>query len=83
MPTDLLTIPGVGKVIKQALIALGYPYVESLKGEDPEEIYRKDCIRCGTQLDRCLLYVYRCAVYFAGTENPKPELLKWWNWKNR
>jgi len=34
--------------------------------------------------DRCLLYVFRCAVYYASTS---PELydiekLKWWNWKD-
>ena len=26
--------------------------------------------------------VYRCAVYFASTEDPDPEKLKWWNWKD-
>jgi len=28
-----------------------------------------------------LLYVFRCAVYFAENKNPDPEKLKWWNWK--
>jgi len=30
----------------------------------------------GVTQDRCLLYVFRCAVYFAETENPEPEKLK-------
>ncbi|MFP4458563.1 MAG: helix-hairpin-helix domain-containing protein [Candidatus Zixiibacteriota bacterium] len=35
--------------------------------------------------DRCLLYVFRCAVYFAEIteENRDIEMLKWWNWKNK
>jgi hypothetical protein len=35
------------------------------------------------QVDRCLLYVFRCAVYFAEHTRHDPELLKWWNWKDR
>lgn len=30
----------------------------------------------------CVLYVYRCAVYFAQTPDPDPEKCKWWNWKD-
>lgn len=33
--------------------------------------------------DRCVLYVFRCAVYYASTPQPEPELLRWWNWKDR
>jgi hypothetical protein len=29
-----------------------------------------------------LLYVLRCAVYYASHEERKPELFKWWNWKD-
>jgi hypothetical protein len=28
-----------------------------------------------------VLYVFRCAVYYAGHREHDPELLKWWNWK--
>jgi hypothetical protein len=37
----------------------------------------------GARQDPCLLYTFRCAVYYAKTKNPKPDLLKWWNWKDR
>ena len=37
----------------------------------------------GIQVDRCVLYICRSSVYFAETENPDPELLKWWNWKDK
>jgi hypothetical protein len=39
------------------------------------------CEKAGPQ-DRCLLYVFRCAVYYASTAAPEPELLKWWSWKD-
>jgi SAM-dependent methyltransferase len=40
-----------------------------------------DLIYC----DRCLLYSFRCAVYYAQTEEElrEPEKLKWWNWKDK
>lgn len=79
---ELRTIPGVGKQTEQDLLALGYTTVESLRGADPEEMFRCDCRRRGVQIDRCQLYIYRCAVYFAETPQPEPEKLKWWNWKD-
>jgi len=54
--------------------------VQELKDQDPEELYVRQCALQGTQADRCMLYVFRCAVYYASNENHDPELLKWWNW---
>ena len=79
----LQEIPGVGKSISQDLWELGIRSVAQLKERDPEELYIKRCAQVGMEIDRCLLYVFRCAVYYASTKRPKPELLKWWNWKNR
>lgn len=81
--SDLRTIPGVGKETEKDLIMLGYNSVSSLKGANPEELYERECIMRGVRIDRCQLYVYRCAVYFAETENPEPEKLKWWYWKDK
>ena len=39
MKSDLQVIPGIGKNMAQHLINAGYPTVESLKKQDPEEIY--------------------------------------------
>jgi hypothetical protein len=39
------------------------------------------CRENGPQ-DRCLLYVFRCAVYYASTARPSPAKLRWWNWKD-
>jgi hypothetical protein len=33
--------------------------------------------------DRCILHVFRCAAYFASARKHGPELLKWWNWKDK
>ena len=30
-----------------------------------------------------MLYVFRCAVYFAEHEQHEPEKLKWWYWKDK
>ena len=83
MKTDLKTIPGVGAQIERDLIALGYDNVASLAGEDPEQIYERDCIRRGCRVDRCMLYVYRCAVYYADHAEHDPEKLRWWYWKDK
>lgn len=75
-------IPGVGKSISQDLWNLGLRSVQELKDQDPEELYLKICTYQGAQVDRCMLYVFRCAVYYASNEQHDPELLKWWNWKD-
>ena len=79
---ELQKIPGIGKNMEQHLRALGYDTIASLRGADPEEMYARVCAMCGASLDRCVLYVYRCAVYFAETARPDPEKCKWWNWKD-
>ena len=80
--SELRRIPGVGPKTEQDLLRLGYPSLDALKKADPEEIYRRDCAERGYAVDRCQLYVYRCAVYFASTPDPDPEKLKWWKWKD-
>lgn len=80
---ELQTIPGVGKSISRDLLELGIRNVSDLKGRSPEALYDELCALQGTQVDRCMLYVFRCAVYFASEETRDPELLKWWNWKDR
>jgi len=78
---ELQTIPGVGKSISQDLWNIGIHRVADLKDKDPEKIYRKICNSYGREIDRCLLYVCRGAVYFASTKKHDPEKLKWWNHK--
>ena len=80
---ELQTIPGIGKSISLDLYDIGIRNVADLKGKDPEELYNKSNKLVGSVQDRCLLYTFRCAVYFAETEDPDLELLKWWSWKDR
>jgi hypothetical protein len=79
---ELQIIPGVGKSISMDLYALGIRKVSDLKGMDPEKMYEKSNKLAGVRQDRCLLYVFREAVYFATKKKHDPELLKWWNWKD-
>lgn len=81
---ELITIPGVGKSIANDLYNIGIRNVNELKGKNPEELYRLSNEFAGCVQDRCLLYVFRCAVYFAETtvERTDKEKLKWWNWKD-
>ena len=82
---ELMQIPGVGKSIAFDLWNIGIHAISDLKGKDPQLLYERSNKFAGAVQDRCLLYVFRCAVYYAETqeESRDPELLKWWNWKDR
>jgi pathogenicity locus Cdd1 protein len=78
---ELRTIPGVGPRIAEDLWGLGVRSVGDLRGQSPEALYDRLCQQAGQPIDRCMLYVFRCAVYYASNESHDAELLKWWNWK--
>ena len=78
----LRTIPGIGKSLSQDLWDLGIHEVKALKTADPEHLYQRHCAQVGSPVDRCVLYAFRCAVYYAANDEHDPELLKWWNWKD-
>ena len=81
--TDLVQIPGIGAKMAQHLIAAGFPDTASLKGQDPDEVYAKNCLTQGFQVDRCALYCYRLAVCFADNDGHlPPDKQNWWNWKD-
>ncbi len=77
----LTEIPGVGKSIAQDLYNIGINSISDLRDKDPEILYKLSNKYTGTVQDRCLLYVYRTAVYYA-KGGRDPEKLKWWNWKD-
>ena len=79
---ELQIIPGVGKCLSQVLVDLGYRKVDDLKDSDPEEMYQNLMALRGHHIDRCVLYVFRCAVYYASNSVHEPESLKWWNWRD-
>jgi Pathogenicity locus len=76
-------IPGVGRVIAQDLMAIGIKSCDDLKDQKPEQLYEKLCSFKAFPVDRCMLYVFRCAIYWASNNEHDPELLKWWNWKDK
>jgi hypothetical protein len=82
---QLKIIPGVGKSIAVDLWNIGIRRIDDLKGKSPEKLYENSNKLAGMVQDRCLLYVFRCAVYYAETDSQdhdKQKLL-WWNWKDK
>lgn len=81
---ELTIIPGVGKSLATDLWNIGISSIEDLKGQNPDKLYQRSNAYAGTVQDRCVLYVFKCAVYFANTptNERETEKLKWWNWKD-
>ncbi len=82
MTRALQRIPGVGPSLARDLMDLGYGVPGDLAGEDPEQMFARLCDLRSKPIDRCVLYVFREAVYYASHRRPEPELLKWWNWSD-
>lgn len=79
---ELQSIPGVGPSIAGDLRSLGIETVADLDGRSPEMLYQALNVLTGTRHDPCVLYTFRCAVYYASHKRHDPEKLKWWNWKD-
>lgn len=79
---SLSTIPTLGLAFINDLHSLRIYRLSDLKGKNPESIYLKLEKRCGGHVDRCVLYCFREAVYFA-EGGRDPEKLKWWYWKDK
>ena len=82
IPEQLEQIPGVGERIAADLRDIGIGCVDDLRNENAEQLYQKLCDFKAAPVDRCMLYVLRCAVYYASNTEHDAELLKWWNWKD-
>ena len=80
---ELSRVPGVGPSIAVDLYRLGIREIAELRDRNPETLYNELCRREGQHVDRCVLYVFRCAIYSASETRHDPELLKWWNWKDQ
>ena len=83
MRDELQTLPSVGPSISRDLRDLGIVSVKTLSRRNPERLYVALNRLRGERQDPCVLYTFRCAIYAARTIRPRPELLKWWNWKGR
>ena len=80
---DLTSIPGIGKSLANDLNSLGIKSLKDLKNADAEKLYDALNEKKGVKVDRCVLYAFRCAVYYASHKKHSPDKLKWWNWKDR
>ncbi len=80
---ELQKIPGIGPSLSEDLYLLGMRKVSDLKGRDPQKLYDELNSISGKVQDRCVLYVFRCAVYFATETKHDSELLKCGNWKDK
>lgn len=60
-----MQIPGVGKSIANDLYQINIKTVQDLIGKNPQHLYEISNTKVGAVQDRCLLYVFRCAVYCA------------------
>jgi hypothetical protein len=80
---ELRRIPGVGPRMAEDLADLGVRRIADLKRRSPERMYRELCRLRGEHQDRCVLYVFRCAVYYASTDRHDRQLLTWWNWSDQ
>ncbi len=80
--SELQEIPGVGPSIAADLQSMGITRVAQLKRRSPEALYKKLCELSGVRQDPCVLYTFRCAVYYASNATHDAEKLKWWNWRD-
>lgn len=80
---NLRTIPAIGKACSYDLWNMGIREVSGLKSKNPMQLYQKLNTLTGVVHDPCMLYTFRCAVYYASTRRPVSEKLKWWYWKDR
>ena len=78
----LQKLPGVGPRVADDLWRLGVRTPEDLVGRDPDALYQRLCELQKAHVDRCMLYVFRCAVNYATHRPSDPEQCKWWNWKD-
>ena len=78
----LTAVPGIGRSIAGDLHRIGIFAISDLQGKNPDELYDLSNKFAGTVQDKCLLYVFRCAVYFS-EGGRDPERLKWWKWKDK
>ncbi len=72
---QLQQIPGVGKTIARDMHNIGIHSIDDLNGRQAQQLYAKLCQFKAFPVDRCMLYVFRCAIYYASNNDHDPELL--------
>jgi len=80
---NLREIPGVGKACSLDFWNIGLRNITDLKGQNPKVLYDRLNMITGMTHDICMLYTFRCAVYFATENDHENEKLNWWYWKDK
>ena len=76
-------IPSIGKACALDLWNIGIRDISYLKNRNPLQLYKQLNALSGTTHDICMLYTFRCAVYYATEAKHNKEKLKWWYWKDK
>ena len=79
---ELQSIPGIGKACSLDLWNIGIMRIADLAGKNPQSLYEKLNKVSDAMHDICMLYTFRCAVYYATENQHDNEKLNWWYWKN-
>jgi hypothetical protein len=80
---QLQSIPGIGKACSIDLWNIGIRNISDLAGQNPGVLYDRLNTLSGVKHDICMLYTFRCAVYFASKDDHEKEKLNWWYWKDK
>jgi replicative superfamily II helicase len=74
-------VPGIGNSIAEDLWNMGYRSLSDLRNKTGEELY-EELEKTQGCTDRCMLYVFRGAVYYASTPDDQREFRQWWEFKD-
>ena len=74
---ELQRIPGIGPSLSRDLADLGITRIADLRRRDPQRLYDQLCEARGAHQDRCVLYAFRCAVYYASHARHEPAGRVW------
>ena len=77
------SLPSIGKAGSLDLWNMGFRSIDELKGKNPMELYEKLCYITKLKHDICVLYSFRCMVYFVNEKEHEKEKLNWWYWKDK
>jgi len=80
---ELQTIPGIGNACALDLWNIGIRNVSDLKDQNPRLLYEKLNSYSNLTHDVCMLYTFRCAVYYASEVRHDKQKLSWWYWKDK
>ena len=78
---SLMRIPRMDVSTVRDLIRVGFTEIHQLAGRSPEVIF-EEIQKVAPRTPRDRLFHVRMAVYYSETEDPDPDLLHPWAWKD-